>query len=149
MGSGGIQLLQDCGFSYITGRYSDLILQNMYSSILHSNVFLGQLIFVPLVNYFQFNEAWLMTAVFASTSLRTLVKGLASEPWMYYAGAIIDLLGAYAMSIVRSMMSCCVPPDDLGKVLAGTTFIECIVPLGIVQVYASVWKVSTVMYLQD
>ena len=83
-----------------------------------------------------------MTAVFASTSIRCLVKGLASEPWMYYMGAMMDLLGSYAMSIVMSMISCCVPADDLGKVMAGKTFIECIVPLGIVQLYASVWKVS-------
>ena len=29
-----------------------------------------------------------------------------------------------------------------GPSMAGKTFIECIVPLGIVQLYASVWKVS-------
>ena len=87
-----------------------------------------------------------MTAVFASTSIRCLVKGLASEPWMYYMGAMMDLLGSYAMSIVMSMISCCVPADDLGKVMAGKTFIECIVPLGIVQLYASVWKVIQYFY---
>ena len=82
-----------------------------------------------------------MTGIFLSETLRCLVKGLAYVGWMYYVGGMIDLLGSYASSIVKAMLSCCVPPNELGKVYSLITFIECIAPFGVVQVYASVWKV--------
>ena len=84
-----------------------------------------------------------MTGIFLSETLRCLVKGLAYVGWMYYVGGMIDLLGSYASSIVKAMLSCCVPPNELGKVYSLITFIECIAPFGVVQVYASVWKVYT------
>ena len=84
-----------------------------------------------------------MTGIFLSETLRCLVKGLAYVGWMYYVGGMIDLLGSYASSIVKAMLSCCVPPNELGKVYSLITFIECIAPFGVVQVYASVWKVCT------
>ena len=83
----------------------------------------------------------MMTGIFLSETLRCLVKGLAYVGWMYYVGGMIDLLGSYASSIVKAMLSCCVPPNELGKVYSLITFIECIAPFGVVQVYASVWKV--------
>ena len=84
-----------------------------------------------------------MTGIFISETIRCLVKGLAYKGWMYYVGGMIDLLGSYAMSIARAMLSCCVPANELGKVYSLLTFIEAIAPLGVVQVYASVWKVCT------
>ena len=89
----------------------------------------------------QLNEGWMMTGIFVSETIRCLVKGLAYKGWMYYVGGMIDLLGSYAMSIARAMLSCCVPANELGKVYSLMTFIEAIAPLGVVQVYASVWKV--------
>ena len=109
--------------------------------IILSPNFEGQAIFIPLVKFLKINEGWMMTGIFISETIRCLVKGLAYKGWMYYVGGMIDLLGSYAMSIARAMLSCCVPANELGKVYSLMTFIEAIAPLGVVQVYASVWKV--------
>ena len=71
-----------------------------------------------MVTLLKFNEAWVMIFVFSTSILRHIVKGLASEPWMYYLGAMLDLIEHYGMSIVKSMLSCCVPKEELGKVYA-------------------------------
>ena len=88
------------------------------------------------------NEAWIMTMVFTSTVLRHFVKGLASEPWIYYLGAFIDLVGSYFHSIVRSMLSCCVSPAELGKVFALLSAFESSIPIPIAQGYTSLFKVT-------
>ena len=90
----------------------------------------------------KFNEAMVLVFVSVSSVTRSIVKGFASEPWMYYLGAMIDLVDQYGHSIVKSFMSCCVPGDELAKVLAFLSCIESLIPVIVTQLYASVWKVK-------
>lgn len=83
-----------------------------------------------------------MTAVFCTVIARHLIKGLASEPWMYYLGALIDIIGSYASSINRSMLSCCVAPDELGKVYAVLSAFDSALPIGISAGYSWIFDVS-------
>ena len=83
-----------------------------------------------------------MTIVYASTTIRHLVKGLASDPWMYYLGAMIDIVGSYGHSITRSMLSCCVAPEELGKVLALLSALDSLIPIGVSQGYSELFKVT-------
>ncbi len=55
---------------------------------------------------------------------------------------MVDIVGSYAMSIMRSMMSTCVSPEELGKIYAVLSAFENLLPIGIVQAYASLWKVT-------
>ena len=63
------------------------------------------------------------------------------------AGAIIDVLGSYTDPVIRAMIATCVPQEELGKVYALIATAECIVPLGVSQAYASLFKVF--LALQD
>ncbi len=128
-------------YSYVRIRYNwDVKEYSTYSSIVSSVGLVGQAIFIPIIALLRINEAWVMTLVFASTVARHLIKGLASEPWMYYLGAMIDIIGSYAMSINRSMLSCCVAPDELGKVYALLSALDSLIPIGVSQGYTYVFK---------
>ena len=74
--------------------------------------------------------------------VRHLVQALATEPWMYYLGACFDFLGSYNGSLIRSIISTCVPKYELGKATALLASMESGLPTIITQIYASVWKVS-------
>ena len=87
-----------------------------------------------------------MTVVSASITVRHVVKGFAVEPWMYYLGAMVDIIGPYAMSIVRSMMSCCVAPNELGKVYALLSAFDSLVPIGVAQGYSILFKVRLLIH---
>ncbi len=98
-------------------------------------------IFLPLAIWFKFNEARLMSVLLFVVSLKHLCIGLASQPWLYYVGGLLDSLSSYTYSITRSMMSSCVRPDELGKIYATLEALEDIAPLALIQAYASLWTV--------
>ena len=47
---------------------------------------------VPLFDKFGVNEAYILLGVFTSSLTRNMIKGLASEGWMYYLGKLYFLL---------------------------------------------------------
>ena len=47
---------------------------------------------VPLFDKFGVNEAYILLGVFTSSLTRNMIKGLASEGWMYYLGKLCFLL---------------------------------------------------------
>ena len=46
------------------------------------------------------------------------------------------------MSLLRAMITCCIPMTEFGKVYAVLTAMENLIPIGVTQVYAIVWEVS-------
>ena len=61
---------------------------------------------------------------------------------MYYLGGLVDLVGSYFHAIVRSMLSCCVPPTELGKVFALLSAAESSIPLGISPGYSALFEAT-------
>ena len=51
-----------------------------------------------------------------------------------YLGSGIDLMGGYAFSACRSLISKCVESDELGKIFALVSSVESLVPIIIQQV---------------
>ena len=62
--------------------------------------------------------------------------------WINILGDFVDLIGVYSMSLLRAMITCCIPMSDFGKVYAVFTAMENLIPIGVTQVYAIVWEVS-------
>ena len=62
-------------------------------------------------------------------------------------GGVVDILGPYAFSIIKAMSASCVPATELGKINALLSAIESLLPAGIGQVYATIWKVLTLTEL--
>ena len=84
-------------FSYVRIRYSWGVDEySTYSSIVSSSSIVAQAIFMPLMSLLKVNEAWIMIYCFVSLIIRHVVKGFASEPWMYY-------LGKYNLALIKSV----------------------------------------------
>ena len=139
-------------FSYVRIRYNWGVDEySTYSSIVSATGIVSQAIFMPLVSILNVNEAWIMLFCYVSVTIRHVVKGLASEPWMYYLGAMIDLVGSYASSItMRSMLSTCVAPNELAKVYALLSAFDNLLPLGITEGYSLIFEVRMlkILFLQ-
>ena len=74
-------------FSYVRIRYNWGVDEySTYSSIVSSASLVAQAIFMPLMSVLKVNEAWVMAFCFSNLIARHIVKGFASEPWMYYLG---------------------------------------------------------------
>ena len=56
-------------------------------------------------------------------------------------GACVDIIGPYGFQIVKAMSTNCVTPYELGKINALLSAIDSLMPAGISQIYASLWKV--------
>ena len=68
------------------------------------------------------------------------IKNLIFKPKLF-PGAMIDILGGYASSITRAMLSFCVPKEELGKIYSVLSFIDGILPFAVSEVYAQIWIV--------
>ena len=73
---------------------------------------------------------------------RHFIQGIATEPWMFYMGPIVDMIGGYSNSVARALISKCVGLNDLGKVLAMISSMEALIPIGVTQLYVWIWTVS-------
>ena len=130
-------------YSYTYLRYGWEVDENSDYSTINSIVdILGQAIFLPLMAWLKWNEAWVMVLIFCTISTRHAIKAFAFEPWLYYLGSMIDCLGFYAFNIRQSMVSCLVEPDELGKILAFTSAIDTVLPIGVTLAYSEIFKVS-------
>ena len=129
-------------YSYVKVRYNWGVDEySTYSSIVSAVGIIGQAVFIPLVALLKINEAWIMTIVYISTMARHLLQGLANESWMFYLGSLVDIVGSYASSINRAMLSTCVAPTELGKVYALLSAFDSLLPIGVSQGYTTIFKV--------
>ena len=87
------------------------------------------------------SDAFVMTIIFSTITARHVIKGFAEEPWMFYLGSFVDVLGMYAFSMMKAMATVCVPPHEIGKINAVEAAIEALMPTPIGQMYASLWGV--------
>ena len=55
---------------------------------------------------------------------------------------MIDIIGGYASSITRAMLSLCVPKEELGKIFSFLAFIDGLLPFAVSEIYAKIWMVS-------
>ena len=39
------------------------------------------------------SDAFVMTIIFSTITARHVIKGFAEEPWMFYLGSFVDVLG--------------------------------------------------------
>ena len=134
-------------YSYTYVRYDWEVNEvSDYSTITSIVHILAQVIFLPMMACLKLNETYVMPVLFCGFVIRHTVKAFASEPWMYYLGSFIDCLGFYAFNIRQSMVSCLVEPDELGKILAFTSAIDSILPIGVTYAYSEIFKVNIYLF---
>ena len=130
-------------YSYTFVRYNWQVDENSdYSTITSIVDICAQAVFIPVMAALKLNEAYVMPILFCTISIRHAVKAFAVEPWMYYLASFIDCLGFYAFNIRQSMVSSLVDRDELGKVMAFTSAVDSVFPIGISKAYSEIFKVS-------
>ena len=87
-----------------------------------------------------------MTGLISTLTARHVIKALATEPWMYYLGSIINCIGFYALSIKSSMVSSVVDKNELGKIMAFISAWDSLLPIVVSATYSYVFDVSMVIH---
>ena len=98
--------------------------------------------FIPIIGWLQIREIGLIVVFVFLAFARHMIEGFATEPWIFYMGSVVDMIGAFASSVTRALISKCVGLQDLGKVLAMIASLESLLPIGISQLYVWIWTVS-------
>ena len=135
-------------YAYTLSRYNWQVEENSnYRSITSMVDLTSQAIFIPLMAFLKWNEAWVMTGLISTLTARHVIKALATEPWMYYLGSIINCIGFYALSIKSSMVSSVVDKNELGKIMAFISAWDSLLPIVVSATYSYVFDVSNFRYL--
>ena len=130
-------------YSYVRARFNWGVDEySYYRSVISAAGLIAQAILIPLIALLKLNEAMIMTVIFVTIMARHMIHGFASHPWMYYLGALVDIIGSYSFAIIRSMVSTCVAPTELGKVYALLSSFDSLLPIGISQLYTTIFKVK-------
>ena len=131
------------GYNYVRTRYNWEIQEySDYRTISEIIDLVGQTICIPLLGMLQIRDSLLIPFLLSTIVARDFIKGFGEDPWMYYFGSAINIMGGYGFSACRSIVSKCVEDYELGKVFALLSSIESLVPIGMSQVYASVWDAT-------
>ncbi len=93
--------------------------------------------------YAQIPDSIIIPVLLVLLFARHVIRGFALYPWLLYLASVVDIMGGYAFSATRSSISKCVDRDELGKVFAILASLESLVPIGMSQAYASLWKATS------
>ena len=132
------------GYNYVMTRfhwgfdeYSD------YTTFCQIIDIIGQFLMVSCLGYIRVRDSLLVPILLACVISRDLIKAFAQKVWMYYLGSVVYVACGYIFPCARSILSVCVEPEELGKVFALLAAVEALIPLGMTQVYASVWAATS------
>ena len=131
------------GFFYVRTRYEWGVKEySDFVSVAQIMDIVGQTVFLPILGILQIRDSLLVPVLLCTVIAKDVIKGFANDPWMYYLGSAVNMMGLYTFSLIRSIMSRCVENHELGKVFALLAAAESLVPIGMSQVYASLWKAT-------
>ena len=131
-------------YNYVRTRYEwEVNEYSDFSSITHIIHSAGQLIVVPLINYFHLSSSNLIPVLMCTITARHLITALAVDSWMLYLSSVVDFLGQYAFNLSKALATNCVENSELGKAFALLVSLESLTPIGMSQLYASIWKATS------
>ena len=132
------------GYNYVMTRFDwGFDKYSNYVTITQIIDIVGQIIMLVSLGFLKIRDSFLVPILLGCIITRDLIKAFAEEGWMYYLAAVVYVVCGYIFPATRSLISACVEPHELGKVFALMTAMESLVPLGMSQIYASVWKVTS------
>ena len=132
------------GYNYVRTRYKWGVEEySNYRTIAEVIDITGHVIFLPLFGVMKFRDSLIIPILLVTIMIRDALKAFAEYPWMYYLGTTVAVMGGYTFSATRSIISQCVASDELGKVFALMSSLECMIPIYMSQVYASIWKATS------
>jgi len=132
------------GYNYVRSLYHWQVQEySNYSTVTEIIAIVIQGICIPLFGYLQIRDAVIIPFLVFGIVARDVLKAFAKESWMYYVATVISTMGGYSFSASRSIISQCVESHEIGKIFALLSSLESLVPLGMSQAYASLWRVTS------
>ena len=132
------------GYNYVMTRFDwGFDKYSNYTTITQIIDIVGQIIMLVSLGYLKIRDSVLVPVLLSCIISRDIIKAFAEQGWMYYLAAVVYVACGYIFPATRSLISACVEPHELGKVFALMTAMESLVPLGMSQIYASVWKATS------
>ena len=132
------------GFNYVRTRYSWGVQEySNYKTITEVLNIVGQAICIPLLGYLQIRDSVIIPVLLGSIIVKDFIKLFADVPWMYTSASVFGIMQSYTFAAARSIISKCVEENELGKVFALISSSEALVPIGMSQAYASLWKATS------
>ncbi|CAB4059055.1 unnamed protein product [Lepeophtheirus salmonis] len=130
-------------YLYVRTRYKWEVTDfSFYKSIDKVTAIFFQSALIPLLSYVNINNENFLICIIISFCLRHLTMGLAYEPWLYYAGTMLDVIGSYAFSIIRATISDILPKSEMGKVLSMVISLENIMIIISIKIYQTIWSMT-------
>ena len=131
-------------YSYVRTRYGWEVSEwSDFKSVTKIVESVGQALVVPLIAYLELSSSNLVPVLMMFITTRHLIKALAKEAWMMYLAECVDFLGHYTFTLSRALASNCVDNSELGKAFAFLSSIDSLVPIGLSQVYTSLWRATS------
>ena len=130
-------------FLYIRKRFGwEVEEYSQYFSIVSVVGIVAQTIVIPLLAMLNAKDSIVAILLLTSGMVRNIIKGSASEGWMYYLAALVDMVGNYSAAVIRAMLTNCISVSEFGKIYSIIAALENLLPIGLSQVSASVWKAT-------
>jgi len=131
-------------YNYVRTRYGwEVDEYSDYSTVTHIIDSAGQVIVIPLINYFELSSSNLVPILMFTVTARHLIKALAVDSWMLYLSSTVDFVGTYSFTLSRALATNCVETVELGKTFALLSSIDSLTPIGLSQLYTSIWKATS------
>jgi hypothetical protein len=113
----------------VSKKYEFLLLGTLFSLILFTKIL-------------KIDDAALGILSSTSRIVASLVYAFAPTPFVFYLGAIIEILNGTSFIAMRSIISKLVPPDELGKINSLFGLSEAMVPIIYGPLYSIVYKLT-------
>ncbi|XP_046810546.1 uncharacterized protein LOC124420702 [Lucilia cuprina] len=114
-----------------------------YETISHVTSVFGALIgFLIMRKVFHLSVVTLALIAFLSDIIRSVIQGIATEPWHLYVGIAAGALKAVGGPMCRTIVSNIVPATDLGKIFSIKNILQSIAPFLAAPLYTIIYKAS-------
>lgn len=97
---------------------------------------------VVLKKFFKISDMKLAILAVLSAVIDSTFKALAAESYQLYVSSGFGLLRLLVTPVFRSIMSCVIHPNEIGKVYSATTSFEALGGLGAGPLYSNVYKAT-------
>ena len=100
---------------------------------------IGLVVFMPMFHFCHVTDITIIGLATILLMASRVILGLATDAWMFYLAALVDLLQSCFSPAIRAIMSKCVTPEEIGKIFAILSSAESLVPIISSLIYSNVY----------
>eukprot|EP00090_Calanus_glacialis_P013647 TRINITY_DN22303_c0_g1_i1.p1 TRINITY_DN22303_c0_g1~~TRINITY_DN22303_c0_g1_i1.p1 ORF type:complete len:512 (+),score=57.94 TRINITY_DN22303_c0_g1_i1:1-1536(+) len=96
----------------------------------------------PLFHRFKVNDNFIIILSCISQMGGAFVRGMATEPWIFYLSTIVDFGTSIVSPPIRAQITHCVEPHELGKIFAMLASVESLIPIIGTNMYTRIYNAT-------